>query len=136
MKCFGRITWPRGRLRPTVFRNSKGRGAFLAGRGLVDTIEQWRCLGLERFGGGDIRLDHEFFDELMRIEAIRRDDTFDEAMRVEDEFALREIEFERLAALAAFHQNVIGPPERPQDRLTSASVLSFGLPSIAACASW
>ena len=44
---------------------------LLGARRVVGAIEQRRILRFQRFGGGDIGEDHEFFDQPMRFEPLR-----------------------------------------------------------------
>ncbi len=90
------------------------RAEFFGGRRLVHAVDERRLLRLQFLGRRDIGLDHEFFDELVGIEAEWRHHPLDQAMGVEYELAFGEIEFERLAGVAAFHQHVIGAPQGPE----------------------
>ena len=67
----------------------------------MDAVDQRLALLLQRFGGGHVGLDHHFLDQLVRIEAWRHDDAVDRAIGFEHDLALRQVEFQRLAAVAA-----------------------------------
>ena len=82
----------------------------------MHAVDQRGALGFQRFGGGDVRLDHEFFDELVRVQPFRRDNALNHAMGIEDEFALRQVQFQRPARIAGFHDGVVGRPEGLQGR--------------------
>ena len=72
---------------------------FLARR-VVDAVEQRRFRRLQRLRGGDIGLDHEFLDQPVRVEPLRRDDAGHAAHLVEDDLALGQVEIERPALVA------------------------------------
>ena len=92
---------------------------FLLGeRGpVVDAVDQPLPLGLQRFGRCDIGLDHEFFDELVRVEPVGHDDAVDRAVGLEQDLALGQVELERLARIAAALQHLVGGPQRLQHRV-------------------
>ena len=52
----------------------------------------------------------------MGIEPVRCHDAFDEAMGIEDQLALGQVELERLALIAALEQDLVGRPQRPEHR--------------------
>ena len=83
----------------------------------MDAVDERLELGLQRLGRGDIRLDHELLDELVRIEAVGNDDLVDRAVGLQQDLALGQVEFQRLARDAAALQHRIGCPERFQRRL-------------------
>ena len=66
---------------------------------VVDAVDQRLALCLQRFGGRDIGLDHELFDELVRVEPVGNDDAVDRAVRLEQDLALGQVEFQRLAGI-------------------------------------
>ena len=70
------------------------RDEFLGGRRVVHPVDQGRFLGFEGFRRGDIRLDHEFFDEPVRVEALRHDHLRDKPTLVEYDLAFGKIEVE------------------------------------------
>ncbi len=101
----------------------------------MDAVDQLLPLCLERFGRGDIRLDHEFFDQLVRIEAIGHDDPVDRSVRLQQYLAFGQVEFQRFARIAAALQHLVGRPQRLQHAIEDRTpVASSGEPSIAACA--
>ena len=65
---------------------------------------------LQRLGGGDVGLDHELFDQAVRVEPLRRVDAVDAAFAVEQDLALGQVEVERLAAVARGGERGIGGP--------------------------
>ncbi|MNX95753.1 hypothetical protein D3C86_1280400 [compost metagenome] len=82
----------------------------------MDAIDQRLLFLFQRLGGGDVRLDHHFFDQLMRIEAFGNDDLVHRTIRPKQDLALRHVEFQRLAAVTAALHHLIGMPQRLQDR--------------------
>ena len=76
----------------------------------MDAVDQPLALGLQRFGRRDIGLDHELFDELVRVEPVGNDDAVDRAVRLEQDLALGQVELERLARIAAALQHLVGGP--------------------------
>ncbi len=72
------MRWPHATFRRKL--HIKGRQEVLEtfnlfrARRIVDAIEQRHTVFFERLGRSDIRLDHIFLDELMRIETHRHDD--------------------------------------------------------------
>ncbi len=103
----------------------------------MHAIDDGRLLLLQRLGGGDVGLDHELFDEPMRLQPLGHvDDAGDVALVVEQHLALGQVEIERLAAVARRGERGIGGPQRLQRALEQRARLSGdGLPSMAACAS-
>ena len=80
----------------------------------MDAVDQPLALRLQRLGRRDIGLDHELFDELVRIEPVGHDDAVDRAVRLEQDLALGQVELQRLARVAAALQDLIGRPQRLQ----------------------
>ena len=76
----------------------------------MDAVDQALPLGLERLGRGDIGLDHELFDELVRVEPLGHDDAVDRAVGLEQDLSLGQVELERLARIAAALQHLVGRP--------------------------
>ncbi len=60
------------------------RGDLGVAGAIVDAIDLRAVLLLERFGGADVGLDHEFFDELVRVEAFAALDADDLAVFEDD----------------------------------------------------
>lgn len=83
----------------------------------MHAVGQRLLLRLQRLSRGDIGLDHEFFDELVRVQPFRDDDAVDRAVRLEHDLALGQIEFQRLAAIAAALEDGVGVPQRLQHRV-------------------
>jgi hypothetical protein len=92
------------------------------------------CSGLEGLGGGHVGLDHELLDQLVGIEPFGRDHALDHAVGVEDELALGDVQFQRLALAPALHQHAVGLPQGLSTGSRMAPVASSGRPSMAACA--
>ncbi len=67
----------------------------------MGAIDQWRLRRLQRLGGGDIGEDHEFLDQLVRLQPFGPAHADQSALAIEDQFALGQFEIER-AALRAF----------------------------------
>ena len=102
----------------------------------MHAVDQGRAAFLKGLGRRDIGLDHELLDELMSIEALGVEHPLDDAMRIEKNFPLRQVEFKRLAACARLAQGIVGLPQRLAARDRAAGpFLASGRPSIAACAS-
>src|SRR5207302_7254217 len=115
------VELPRPHLRTARQRQSKRMQEFaqrflLGERGrIVDAKNERLLLAFQRLGGRDIGLDHELFDELVGVEALRDDNTVDGAVRLEQYLAFRQLEFQRLAGIAAALQRGIGIPQRPEN---------------------
>ena len=75
-------------------------------------IDERRVRPLERLGGSHIGEDHEFFDQAMRVEPLRRDDPVHRAIRFEQDLAFRQIEVERVACIARGLERPVGGIER------------------------
>ena len=110
MNCDGLSCAPRASDRPIDLQELAQR--FLLGeRGrVVDAVDQPLALRLQRLGRCDIGLDHELFDELVRVEPVGHDDAVDRAVGLEQDLALGQVELERLARVAAALQHLIGGP--------------------------
>ena len=102
----------------------------------MHAVDDGRALGFQRLGGGDVGLDHELFDQPVRLEPLGRDDALDPAVVVEQDLALGQIEIERLAPVAGGRQRGIGGPQRLERALQQRlGTCALGRPSMAACAS-
>ena len=84
---------------------------------IVRAIDQHLLALFQRLGGSDIGQNHEFFDQLVRIQTRRREHAVDLALRRQDQLALRQVQLQRRAMGARDFQRVIGLPQRLQDRL-------------------
>ena len=82
----------------------------------MHAIDESLLFRLKRFGGRDIREDHEFLDKAVRIEPWRCRDGFHGALLVQDDFAFREIEIEWPAFVARDFEGAIGLVKRNEDR--------------------
>ena len=60
----------------------------------MNPVDQRRLLRFEGFRRGDVRLDHELFDELVRFEALGDHHARHKPAFVEDDLALRQVEIE------------------------------------------
>jgi hypothetical protein len=75
-----------------------GQRIDLFGRGrIVNPEQQRRFSGFKRFSRRHIGLDHELFDQLVSIEPHRGNNALDLAVVVQDQLALWQVKFERLA---------------------------------------
>ena len=63
-----------GRIDADARQELAQRHQFLRRRRIVNPVDQRRLLRFKRFGGRDIRLDHEFFDEPVGFKPLRHDD--------------------------------------------------------------
>jgi hypothetical protein len=75
------------------------------------------ALFFQRFCRADIGLDHHFFNQPMRIKPRRNDHPVHGSVSIQQDLALRHVEFQRLAAVAPEAHNVIGMPQGSQDRI-------------------
>ena len=71
---------------------------------VVHAIDQRHARLFQRLGGGDIGEDHEFLDQPVRLQPLRRDHAVDGAVALEQDLALRQIEIERPAFAARAHR--------------------------------
>ena len=101
---------------------------FLFRRLGVHPVDHRAALALQRLGGGDVRLDHHLLDESVGGEALGHHDALDEALLVEEDFPLWQIEVEGGAALARFGKLGICPPERPQGNVQERLRLAVRAP--------
>ena len=62
----------------------------------MHAVDERDTCALQGFGGGDVRQDHELFDQAMGFEALRRDHAVDGAIGFEKDLAFGEIEVEWL----------------------------------------
>ncbi len=83
----------------------------------MNAIDQRLLALFQRLRCGHVGLDHEFLDQLMCIETRGHDNTVHGAILIEQNFALRQVEFQRLAIVAAPFQHGVGFPKRAQNRL-------------------
>ena len=98
---------------------------FVAGL-VVDAVDLRAVLLLQRLGGADIGLDHEFFDELVRIEPLAPLHAGDFAV-FEDDLVLGRVDLERLALLARVPCAGVSGPERFEDGLKQRLRFLVGL---------
>ncbi len=82
----------------------------------MGAVDQRLALLLQRFGRGDIRLDHHLLDQPVGVEARGHDHPVDRAVILQQDAALRHVEFQRLTAIAADRHRFVGGPERLQHR--------------------
>ena len=85
--------------------------------GVVDAIEEERALKLAGLGRRHVGEDHELLDQLMGVEAPRRDDAVERAVGLEHELALGDVEGQRLAGIASLRCRSVGGPQRSQHAL-------------------
>ena len=86
------------------------RNEFFARGRIVDTVDERPVLRLRRFGGADIRLDHELLDELHGFEFLADADSANAALTVDIDLVFGEIEIERRAGFARPGENTVGGP--------------------------
>src|SRR5690606_36788107 len=75
----------------------------------------------------DIRLDHELFDQAVRLKTLRNNDAVDLAVLADDDLAFRQVEVERGAGIASPAQNFEPGPQVLQgvgDVVATANVLA------------
>src|SRR5271165_932962 len=84
---------------------------------VMSAIDQRRMRGLQSFGGGDIGENHEFLNQPMRLQPLRPTHARQASLIVENEFALRQIEIERVASFAFDPDRGMRGPERLEDAL-------------------
>ncbi len=82
--------------------------------GVVNAENKRLAARFQCFSGGNVRLNHELFDELVRIEPFGNDDLVDLAVGREQDFLFRQIEFQRFARVTPPLQHGIGVPQRFQ----------------------
>src|SRR5690554_264551 len=68
------------------------RDELLPRRGIMDTVDELAVKLLCRFRGADIRLDHEFFDELHRLELVADAHTRNAAILADVDLVFGQIE--------------------------------------------
>ena len=93
----------------------------------MNAVEQGRALFLKRFSGRDVCLDHEFFDETVRVEAFFLDDTDHGPVLADLHALLRQVKRQRGADVASLAKRLIGAPERLQHRLEPWLACAAGL---------
>ena len=81
----------------------------------MNAVDQWLFAFFQGFRRGDIGLDHEFFDQPVRVEPLGHDHLVDLAIRCEQDLALRHVEIKRLAAVPLSLEHSISVPQRLQD---------------------
>ena len=64
-------------------------------------IDKRQRLLFKHFGRGDVGEDHEFLDQFMRVEPFGHDHAIDRAVRLQQDFALGQIEVERICVRRA-----------------------------------
>src|SRR5690606_20466709 len=89
----------------------RDRGDLLIARPVMDAIDLRAALLLQRLRGADIGLDHEFFDQLVRIEALAPLHARDLAV-LENDLVLGRIDLERLALFPRRPDGAIRRPKR------------------------
>ena len=95
----------------------------------MHAVDQRHARFLQRLGGGDIGEDHEFLDQPVGLQPLRRDHAVDGAVVLEQDLALRQIEIERLALGARALERFIGGVERLQHRLDQRRGVLVGAPA-------
>ncbi|MND59648.1 hypothetical protein D3C80_508500 [compost metagenome] len=81
-------------------------------RRIVNTEDQRLATCFKHFSRGHIGLNHELFDELMRIKPFRHDDLIDLAVRCQQNFLFWKVQLERFTGIATTLQCCIGVPQR------------------------
>ena len=76
-------------------------------RFFMNPKQQRSLFGDQGFGSCNICQNHEFFNQAMRIKAILERNIRDHAILIEDDFAFRQVEFQRLTHSAGFFQRVV-----------------------------
>ena len=92
-------------------REEFGKRDELLARGrIVDAVDDLALLRLGRFGGADIRLNHELLDELHRFELVADADAGDAAVLADVDLVFGEVEIERAARIAGLRDDLVGRP--------------------------
>jgi len=85
--------------------------------GVVHAIDHRRAPPLQGLGGADVGLDHEFFDEFVRLQRDAHGDRRHLAVVAEDHPPFLGGDLERGPPGAAFRQGSVGAPQRLQHRI-------------------
>ena len=93
----------------------------------MHAVDQRQRLLLQRLGGGDVGKNHELLDQPVRVETFRHDDAIDGAVWLEQDFALGQVEVERVALVAGALHRVIGGIKRLEDRIEQGTRGVVGL---------
>ena len=113
-------------------RNSRKRVDLLDARLVVHAVDQGTARFLQRLGGGDIGEDHVFLDQPIGLQPLRNDHAVDGVVVLEQDFALRQIEIERLPLGARALERFVGRIERLEHgAISSVSVSSSVRPPMA-----
>ena len=90
---------------------------LLERRFIVHPIDKRQRLLFKHFGRRDVGQDHEFFDQLVRIQPLRHDDAIHGAVGLQQDLAFGNVEIERIAFVARALDDRIGVVERFEDRI-------------------
>ena len=104
-------------------RKSLKAWSFSADGGAWMRKTKRRALGFQRFGRGDVGLDHEFFDQSVGVVARAHADRFDAAVGAQFDLVFGQVEIERAAFVARLAQSAVAGFERLQDRFQQRSGL-------------
>ena len=94
----------------------------------MDPIDQRLLLAFQRLGGRYIGLDHELLDQPVGVEAVGNHHAVDRSVRFQQDFSLRQVEFERIARVASALEYGIAVPQRLQNAVENRRGLLVGLP--------
>jgi hypothetical protein len=83
----------------------------------VDAVDERLARLFQRFGRGDIRLDHHLFDQPHRFQPVAIGDGFDLAVFADGNAPFRQIEIERLAPVAGDRERLVRGPQWRQRTL-------------------
>ncbi|MDR8762404.1 hypothetical protein FEP90_04105 [Burkholderia multivorans] len=80
---------------------------LLRRRPRVHAVQARMLVALQEVGRADVRGQHAFLDQLVRVVALARDDLLDLALRVADDVGLGRVEVDRAALLARREQRLV-----------------------------
>src|SRR5690606_21971318 len=86
------------------------RHQLLARGGIMNAVDEFALNLLCRFSSADIRLNHEFFDELHRLELVADAHARNATILADVDLVFRQIEIERSALIACLCDGAIGSP--------------------------
>src|SRR6476659_7617834 len=95
---------------------------------VVKEKDEGRPRAFKRFCRSDVRQDHELLDQTVRFQSFGGDYAIDGAICLQQDFAFRQIEIERLTLAACKFENFVGRIKRLKDRLDQRAGIIVGAP--------